>query len=208
MKKLLILLSAVYLTGCAMGNKYNYEAGSMDIPVKPSGQDTIVLSVEDWRPYVLDGDKEPNFVGLQRGGFGNPFDVTTASGKPMIDEMSVAVIRGLKGAGFKVVNVPGKRGNTYLVETASKNGAVRIVVLRVLDWKSDVFMGVTLNCDLHLSVLDKEGKMLAESKDRFIGKVASGSWATESDNSQALAEEFSRRVETLFNSADVKTALQ
>lgn len=208
MKKILILLCAVYLTGCVAGQKYNYEESSMDIPVKPSEQRTIILSVEDWRPYVLSGDKEPDFVGLQRGGFGEPWDVTTSSGRPMTEDMSAAIISGLKDAGYIVFNIPGKNEDSYLVKAANKNAASRIVVLKVRGWKSDVYMGITLNCELYLSVLDAEGNLLAESIVKSIEKIAGGSWATVDDNSRALAEEFSKRVRNLFNEEGVRKALQ
>jgi len=78
MKKILLILFVLFLTGCAVGNKYNYRSSSMALPIKPVNHRTLILSVEDLRPYVLNGEKEPNFVGLQRGGFSNPFDVTTS----------------------------------------------------------------------------------------------------------------------------------
>lgn len=208
MRKILILFCTVCLAGCAGGQKYNYEASSMDMPVKPSEQRALILSVEDWRPYVLNGDKEPNFVGLQRGGFGEPWDVTTSSGRPMTEDMSAAIVSGLKDAGYVVFNIPGRNEDTYLIKAANKKSASRIVVLKVLGWKSDVYMGVTLNCDLHLSVLDAEGKLLAESNVKSKEKIAGGSWATGDDNSHALAEEFSKMVRSLFNEKGVRRALQ
>jgi hypothetical protein len=208
MKSILIILCAVCLTGCVAGHKYNYEASSMDIPVKPSEQRTLILSVEDWRPYVLSRDKEPNFIGLQRGGFGEPWDVTTTSGKPMTEDMSAAIVRGLKDAGYNIVNIPSNNENVYLVKVAGENSASRIVVLKVIDWKSDVYMGITLNCNLHLSVFDAEGNLLAESKVKFKKKIGGGSWATIDDNSRELAEEFAKRVRYLFNEHEVRRALQ
>ena len=95
----------------------------MDIPVKPSEQRTLILSVEDWRPYVLSHDKEPNFIGLQRGGYGEPWDVTTGSGKPMTEDMSAAIEKGLKDVGYNVVAVLGNKQDEYLVKTANKKGA-------------------------------------------------------------------------------------
>ena len=181
---------------------------SMDIPVKASEQRTLILAVEDRRPYVLSGDKEPSFVGLQRGGFGEPWDVTTDSGKPLTEDMSVAIVKGLEDAGYTVVNVPANNDKVFLVKAASKNNASRIVILKVRDWKSDVFMGVTLHANLQLKVLDAEGKLLAGSSIEAMEKIAGGSWATEDDNSRALADEFSRRVRILFNEDEVRRALQ
>jgi hypothetical protein len=126
----------------------------------------------------------------------------------MTEDMSAAVAKGLKDAGYIVVAVPGNKQVEYLVRTADKNGASRIIVLKVIDWKSDVLIGITLNCNLHLSVFDAEGELLAESAVNFRKKIGGGSWATESENSHELAEEFAKRVRYLFNEHDVRRALK
>lgn len=208
MKKSFILLFCVYLTGCVAGQEYNYEDSSMDIPVKPSEKRTLILSVQDLRPYVLSGDKESNFVGLQRGGFGEPWGVTTASGDPMTEDMSEAIVSGLKDAGYNVFNTPGKNEVSYLTKTASKHDASRIVILKVFEWKSDVYVNVTLHCDLELNILDVEGKLLAKSSDKFIGSIAGGSWATTDENSKAMTDEFTKRVRNLFTTDEVRKTLQ
>ena len=77
MRLLIVALSAVALAGCAVGNTYDYQAADIGLPVVGKGK--VGVAVVDRRPYVLSGDKEADFVGLQRGGFGNPFNVTTRS---------------------------------------------------------------------------------------------------------------------------------
>lgn len=143
-----------------------------------------------------------------KGGYGIPFDVDTASGKPMTEIMSAAIENGLKEAGYTVVSVSGNNNHVYLVNAATKNNASRIVVLKVLDWKSDVMWGVTLHSNLDLSIFDAEGKLLAESSKESMGKISQGSWATEDDNSRALADEFSKSVRELFDVDQVRRALQ
>ena len=89
------------MSGCAVGNRYSYDSGELILPVNGSGE--IGLLVLDQRTYVLSGDKDPSFVGLQRGGFGNPFDVKTQSGKPLAEEMQSRLARGLEAHGFSVI---------------------------------------------------------------------------------------------------------
>jgi hypothetical protein len=67
-KNIFILICVVCLTGCVVGHRYNYKSSSMDIPVKPSEQRTLILSVEDWRPYVLSHDRSPISLGFKGGG--------------------------------------------------------------------------------------------------------------------------------------------
>ena len=207
MKKFMFVLFAVFLTGCAAGNKYNYQSSSMSLPIKPVDHKTLILSVEDFRPYVLNGDKEPNFVGLQRGGFGNPFDVTTSTGKPMTEDMSAAIVKGLMDIGYRVVNVKDKPGKVYLVSSAAKEGAARIVVLKVYDWKSDIYMSMKLHCDLRLSVFDASGKLLAENTMKFSREI-SGAHMGAAKNSEAAADEFAKQIGYLFNKEEVRDALR
>jgi hypothetical protein len=208
MKKLFVLLFVASLSGClAAGHKYDYQATSVGMPVEASEQVALVLAVEDERSYVLSGDKPSSFVGLQRDGFGVPFDVSTASGKPLTEIMSAAIEKGLTDAGYTVSRVSGSTNTTDYVRAASDSQASRIVVLKVLDWKSDVMFGITLTSNLHLSVLDANGKLLAESSSESYGKIGPGSWATTDGNTQLLTAEFAQRVRSLFNEAEVRTAL-
>jgi hypothetical protein len=57
---------------------------------------SFAVGVQDRRPYVISGNKDEHFVGLSRGGYGNPFDVTTASGKALADEFAGAIANGLR----------------------------------------------------------------------------------------------------------------
>ncbi len=207
MKKILLILLVLFLTGCAAGNKYNYRSSPMALPIQPVDHRTLILSVEDLRPYVLNGEKEPSFVGLQRGGFGNPFEVTTSTGKPMTEDMSAAIVRGLMDVGYRVVNVQGKPEIVYLVNNAVKEDATRIVVLKVYDWKSDIYMGITLHCDLRLSVFDANGELIAESTMNFVKEIG-GAQLGAAKNSQIVADEFAKQIGYLFNKNEVRSALR
>jgi hypothetical protein len=74
-----VLLGVALLGGCAFGRTYSYS----DVPIAMqaiSSSGSVTVAVVDDRPYVLSGGKPDRFVGLMRGGFGNPFDVNTQSG--------------------------------------------------------------------------------------------------------------------------------
>ena len=73
-----VLCAATLAGGCAVGNQHVYRGASAEIGT--SGDTTVAVATQDLRPYVASGEKAPNFVGLSGGGFGNPFNVTTASG--------------------------------------------------------------------------------------------------------------------------------
>ena len=71
------LLLLVVLSGCAVGNQYDYQATSVALPIVGSGE--LGLAIIENRSYVLDGSRKPNFVGLQRATLGNAFPKYTPS---------------------------------------------------------------------------------------------------------------------------------
>jgi len=206
MNKLIWLFVAILLSGCAAGNKYDYRSSSITLPLKAADHRELVLSVEDARPYVVAGNKTPNFVGLQRGGFGNPFDVTTASGRPLTEDMSIAITRALTTSGYKVLTVNEKSDKSFLVKTATDQGATRIVTLKVNEWKSDIFMGITVHCDIELKIYDVNGELLAASDMKFDEEIG-GAQIGASKNSRIVADEFAKRIGYLFNRSEVRSVL-
>lgn len=207
MKNILIIPILFFLLGCAVGNQYDYASSPIVLPLKSTDSETLILHVQDLRPYVLNGKKKPNFVGIQRGGYGNPFDVTTTTGRPMTEDMADAMQNGLQNAGYRIVNVQGDIDNNYLVSIAVKNGAFRIVLLKVHDWKSDIYMGTTLYCDLRLDVFDAKGELLSSNTMRFSEEIGGGQLGADK-NSVYMADEFAKRIGYLFNKDEVRRALQ
>src|SRR3546814_17022357 len=99
-----VLCMGVLLGGCAVGNTHRYDLGDAQFQVNSSK--SIAVAVVDVRPYVLDGDKAPDFSGLMRGGFGNPFDVTTDSGQPLSADFTASIVAALQRDGNAAVAVP------------------------------------------------------------------------------------------------------
>src|SRR5215467_405474 len=135
MKYTWIILISLFVASCAVGNKYDYRSTTLALPIKPVDNKTLILSVQDFRPYVLNNDKDPSFVGIQRGGYGNPFNVTTLSGRPMTEDMADAMVKGLTDVGYRVNYVSTKPEMVKLIDAAAQNQANRIIVLKVYDWK-------------------------------------------------------------------------
>ena len=59
----------------------------------------------DARPYVVSGNQPESFAGLLRGGYGNPFDVSTATGNPVARDLRDALARGMRERGVEVLAV-------------------------------------------------------------------------------------------------------
>ena len=176
------------LAGCAIGNRYDYSHSIAGLPITGGGK--LAVDVVDARPYVLNHEKSPNFIGLQRGGFGNPFDVTTKSGRPLADEMRDAIANSLERRGFTVVG--------------TKDPAPRKLELRVQEWKSDVMMRFSIHYDLTLIVYDAQGAVIASSTAKGSDVQGAG---LESANATIAAHEFEQRFTELIQDQAVNHAL-
>jgi hypothetical protein len=182
-------LAALFaLAGCAVGNRYDYAGSITALPVTGTGN--LALNVVDARPYVLSGDKTPDFIGLQRGGFGNPFDVRTASGRPLADEMRDAIANALRKQGYTVVGI--------------KDAAPRRMELKVLEWKSDAMMHFSIAYDLALNVYDGQGTLLAASTNKGESVQNAG---FESQNAGNAARVFEMQFTALLRDESVRKAL-
>jgi hypothetical protein len=176
------------LGGCAVGNRYDYGNAISGLPISGTGK--LAVDVVDARPYVVNGDKKPDFVGLQRGGFGNPFDVRTGSGRPLATEMRDAISNALQKQGYAVVG--------------ATEAAPRKMELRIFDWKTDVMMKMKTIYDLQLTVFDGRGVQLAQSKAK--GEDV-GSGGFESGNAVNAARTFELRFTELLRDEAVRNAL-
>jgi hypothetical protein len=206
MKKLALICILFVVTGCAVGNKYDYHTRTIDLPVKSEMHKKVILDVEDLRPYVQSGKKKPNFVGLQRGGFGNPFDVTTASGNSLAMDMKESITRALNDSGYEAVSINKELNKESLGNIALKNDVARIIILTINEWKSDVYMNITLYCDLVLRIYNDTGSLMVEN-DMKLQEEIGGAQISASKNSDTVSSEFGRRIGYLFNKKEVRDAL-
>lgn len=198
---LLILAAA----GCAVGNQYDYR--NIDISLPLAGDGALGVAVVENRDYVLSGDKKPNFVGSQRGGFGNPFDVTTASGQALAEAMSDALENGLRKSGYEVSKLHVSSADSSAVISAiAENGMAKNVVLTVTEWKTDIYMNMNLHFELVLQIITKDGTTIASNKAQ--GEETLSGAGFESQNSRLAADAFEIKIGRLFNSPEIIAALK
>ena len=200
-----IIFLTSFLVSCAVGNTYDYSRASVDLAVQ--GHSELGLAVIDQRPYILSGDKEPNFVGLQRGGFGNPFNVRTQSGRALAIEMAEAMATELEDNGFKVFNLGVSESGSKIIASAIREASkTRNVILEVHEWKTDAMISFGLSYDLRLRVMDDSANLLAETETSGIKEKLGGA-GFEGSNSISAANAFSSKLGQLFNDPDVMRAL-
>lgn len=202
------LLAAIVLSGCAVGNKHVYN----DItPIVGTRTDkSVAVAAVDQRSYVLSGQSTPDLVGMQRGGFGNPFDVLTASGRPLSGEFATAMKDALAKNGVKVMAIDTKPATstqpamTDLIASAGD----RLLLLGIQEWIGDSQINTEVRYELQLVVADSGGKTLASK--RYSGtRALGGSHINPPGHAkEVMPKAFQETVETLLNSPEIATALK
>lgn len=186
------------LAGCAFGNKITYSGARPDIVMH--GDKSVAVAVHDQRPYVIAGDKGPQFVGLLRSMYGIPYNVNTPNDVPLADEMTKVIADALAARGFKAttVRIGFDKSRHAAQEMMQQAGTERGVLVTLKQWETDTYFGTSLEYDVRVTVFGQDGQELANAEfkgDDDIGKMK-----------PALA--FQRRVEDWFANADIVAALR
>ncbi len=202
----LVILLGFLASGCAFGNTHRYDLG--DAAFNLQSDKAVAVATLDLRSYVRSGDKPPSFVGLQRGGFGNPFDINTSSGRPMAEDMTTSIVKALTTSGVQAsgVNAPTGAGEAGVRELLLKAEAERFVLFLVREWKADTYLNTALIYDVTLSVLQGDGSQVAEKS--LQGRDNLGSSLVPADARVNTEKAFRRKLEEAINDPAVAAALQ
>lgn len=205
---IMLFLVSGFVGGCAVGNKIDYARVSADFTA--TGTLAVSVAVHDQRDYVVSGAKMPTFVGLQRGGFGNPFNVSTASGRALAEDMAGIISEALSRKAFKAVPVAVAASDPpdAVLEKMKATRADRMVLLVLKEWKTDTYGNVALIYDVSLKVLDGSGKPLAEKKVDGRDNLGGSAWNPPAVARKAAPEAFKKKIEEMLNSAEVVAALR
>jgi hypothetical protein len=208
MRIIVALLIAIAASGCAMGNKHGYTATRPQLA--PQGTLPVAVVVQDVRPYILTKEKTPDFVGIQRGGFGNPFDVTTESGRPLADDFSSSIADALSRKGFKATQARAPAGKTELDarSVAADTKASRVALVTIHEWKSDTYMNTALIHEVTLRILDPSGATLANSRISGRDNLGGSAWNAPDHAKGAVPAAYSRKMEELFGTEAVIKSLR
>ena len=158
------ILVLIFVSGCAVGVKHDYKLATLDIQAETV--DSIAVATLDHRGYVLDARKNDSFVGLSRGGFGNPFDIVTLSGNPLADDISYSIAASLDTSSVRtmVIKIEPSQSVSNAFAKLQAEGAQRSILLTLREWKSDSYFNVGFHYDFDISILDAQGNLLLEKQ--------------------------------------------
>jgi hypothetical protein len=190
------------LGGCAVGVTHQYDNGTPDI--NASAGTKLGVGVQDRRLYIVSREKPETFVGLSRGGFGNTFDVNTASGMPLADDFTKTLQAALSVKGVKVtaVSLPLGIAETEAIKRLAVSGDKAVLII-LNEWKADTYMNTSLAYDVQVIVIDASGKVL--SRKQITGKDNLGGSAINppEHSRNAVPAAFRRKLEELFASPEI-----
>lgn len=156
--KLVILLAlVVILCSCGGGAAFNRTENIQSAwpVISYSTDNQIIIQVIDKRPDVLSKKVNPTYVGVMRGGFGNPFNMKTESGQPLADDIAISINNGFKNAGIKAEVYNGMHANI------SNKIKYRRLELTIYEWECDYFKTADFKYNLALTASNSDGKILA-----------------------------------------------
>lgn len=205
MKWILMTGGAALLAGCY---SVDYDA---KVVVPEKGNTKVAVATVDERPYVLNHRNPPSYVGIIRGGFGNPFNRNTDDGKPLADDFDQTIVGSLVDNGFAALAVstaPAANDEQALAQL-KQSGASRLVLLELRDWQSDTFINPTMNLDYTFHVYDASGKELAAVSEHKDQDIKGGSFFNPVGKSDDLVVAFYQgKIQTWFSDPKVEAALQ
>ena len=147
----------------SLGQKVDFAAGCPLIEYETDS--TIAVGVHDQRLHVINGEKSSNYVGTVRAGLGLPSKVITTSGKPLADDITLAIVSGFMHMGIKAQSTT--TAITFLdshqgaLEKLKKLGQKRIILLTLREWLSDTYGNTGFRINAQLQVYNEEGKEIA-----------------------------------------------
>ena len=203
------LVSTVILSsGCAIGNKHNYRDVIATLP-STSGEN-VTVATHDRRPYVLSNNKSPSFVGLQRGGYGNPFDVENEKEEALSTSFSAAACASIAAAGGQCASLPTQHSeDTTSVKTRlEQSGTPRAILFTLNEWKSDTMTNTALHYDVSMEVLSSSGAVLITRRITGVDDLRGSFWNPPKYAKKAVPMAFKGKLEQLLGDPEVQANLK
>lgn len=189
------------------GGAYDYAALAPPVAVAPDR--SVAVTVIDQRPYVVNGDESPRFVGTMYGRLRDTVDVDTASGRPLADLVGEAVARALGRQGAEATAVPAARDASEAEALAAlqATGADRLLVIRIEEWRTDAAVRVEARWHLEAAVHDGAGELLGRRLTRGTEALGATRIADEDMGPLAVAE-LGRRLARIIDDPAIAGALE
>lgn len=184
-----------------------YDYAALEVPLRLTPAGSVAVTVIDQRPYVVNGDEPPSFVGNLPGRYGNIVDAKTASGRPLAELVGEALARALERRGADVSALPlghGTPGREALA-ALSATGAERLVIVRIGEWQTEARVRVSARWELEATVHDRAGELLGRRAIR--GSETIGTTDIEEESGPLAVSALAARLARLLGDPAITGAL-
>jgi hypothetical protein len=201
--------SLLTVTGCVIGAEYDYHTLRPQLQRATPSACVIASAVQDQRVEIRTGDKEPDFVGLLRGGYGNPFDVGTASERPLAEDLSGVVGQALTRAGYRVHTVPLAPHVTreQAIDKLAQTGASCMLFVDYRSLKSDTFQNTALIYDIEATVTNPAGRPLARARVEGRDNLGGSGWNPKGHAAATVPRAVEKLLQRLLDDPAIVRAL-
>jgi hypothetical protein len=103
------LILAFALSGCSAGWSHRYDNLAPRVDARGFGK--VIVVTRDQRPYIVSGERKPQYVGTVRSLYSEPWDIMTASGRSFAQDLSNAVCNALSGQGYECLPLASGRSD-------------------------------------------------------------------------------------------------
>lgn len=185
----------IALAGCKTNESFSslvdnrsYDIAGADVTLAATVTGRLAVAAIDERADVLEGGESRSFLGTERGKWSQEVNVKTASGRGFAEDLTDLVAGALARGGADATPLPlaEKAGEAEALAAFQAQGADRLLLVRIEDWRSEAFVRMTLRWRLTASVHDRSGAVLASN-------TASGSGPVGSVGAQDTGERISQR---------------
>lgn len=182
---------AVSMSGCVAGQSIGLRHAAGSVPEFTSGK-TVSVESRDSREFIVNGDKDPSYLGHLRAGYGNTWGVKNAGGLALAEQFKNDLVAEMAAQG---------------IQTASAGD--RRLFVDILDWNFDAYQNGRVWYDLAVSVSDSAGKILAsiKIKDEKVvrGSVMMGAAGAMKREVPAI---YSDAIKEILGNRDIQKALK
>ena len=201
------LFALCLLIGCAISRKVEYEGVYANVP---DFKQKIALASWDQREQVVNGSRQPDFVGYMRSGAGIAYPMGTDNGKPFTDNMtsSISVSLSKQGSTVTDVNTQFTEKESLIIDQLKKTKGNRLILINCKQFHTDGYGSTSLMYNLQLNIYSEQGDLLKQKT--FNGKRALGgsvAWGP-GKYKVYMPEAFKKLIEEMFNDPEIVPVLQ
>lgn len=192
MKKLLLLCLIPLLTACVAGQEIALHYIPESTQKLSATQIPVNLTVKDARPFVLDHDKAPSYLGHYRGGFGNTWDVTNLNEMPLADQLAIDMTKELRALGCSIIGT----------------GSGKSITVTINNFNFDAMINGEFWYDFNIKVAEN-GRTLSESNVKDSAIISGSFWVgAKYDMEREIPNYYGQIIKTLIRAnPDAQKAL-